>query len=630
MNNLSSKWKLKLSNKTVTCKSIDTQMSKQPFSLLKYTLLIAGVVVSYYIAARIGLILSFKATNVSPVWPPSGIALIAVLLLGYRVWPGILLGALISNIVVFVGNDAGSAGVIASASSCIAIGNTIEAITGAFLFRRLIGPNNSLGRTKNVLLFLAVSMFMCLTSSTIGSLSLCITGLAPWAILRTIWFTWWIGDIAGVLVLVLAFLGWPRRTPIVFSRTKVFELITLTALLTLTSLLVFGYLSSTFSFTTPAYLLIPFLMWAAIRFDQREASLAMVLVSAVATYGTVSGNGAFANMGSLNASLVTLQGFICILSVTIFFLATSLSERNQAIKTTEATNQQLRANEQQLRAANKQLQANDQQLRAANQQLRANEQQREGLVKTLKFKNKELQDIVYITSHDLRSPLVNILGFGGELAENCKDLAGLLAEQSNGIDKSKELDGIIKNEIPESLRFITSSAGKMSNLLDGLLQISRVGTVEINHESIDMSNLIGEVLAGVEHKIKENSITVTVDPLVNCIADADMLHNIFTNLVGNAIKYFDPKRPGEITISAEVKNGMSVYCVSDNGMGIEKDYQEKVFDLFHRLNPDDVVGGEGLGLTIVTRTLNRLDGNIRVESEFGKGSKFFISLPTKS
>jgi signal transduction histidine kinase len=144
-----------------------------------------------------------------------------------------------------------------------------------------------------------------------------------------------------------------------------------------------------------------------------------------------------------------------------------------------------------------------------------------------------------------------------------------------------------------------------------------------------MNKTVREVLAAMEYQIKEKGIAVTVDSLVGCVGDKNMLDRVFINLIGNAIKYSDPAKKGEIKISGKVEDGMSIYCVEDNGIGIAPDHQENVFEIFHRLDPDDAAGGEGLGLTIVTRILDRLEGKIRLESEPDKGSKFFVSIPTK-
>lgn len=258
------------------------------------------------------------------------------------------------------------------------------------------------------------------------------------------------------------------------------------------------------------------------------------------------------------------------------------------------------------------------------------EEEREQLYKSLEFKNRELQDVVYTASHDLRSPLVNIEGFGGELKSACGDLLGLISASAEDKDKKEKIESLLNEEIPESLSFITGSVKKMSGLLDGLLQVSRIGTVEMKSESIDMNAMISEVLEAMEYQIKENDIAVRVDSLGSCPGDASMLDQVFTNLIGNAIKYRDPGKKGEIRISGEANGSMNIYCVEDNGMGIASNHQEKVFEIFHRLNPNDDIGGEGLGLTIVTRILDRMGGRIWLESKPGKGSKFFVGLPKVS
>ena len=255
------------------------------------------------------------------------------------------------------------------------------------------------------------------------------------------------------------------------------------------------------------------------------------------------------------------------------------------------------------------------------------EKEREDLVKKLKFKNKELQDIVYIASHDLKSPLVNIEGFSNILEADCGNLSDLLAMQIKGDDKSDQIETLLQEGIPQSLGFITRSTKKMASLLDGLLHVSRVGAVEISTESLDMDRIAHEVVGAMEHQISKSKAVVTVEPLPRCIGDAQMMDHVLTNLVGNAVKYLDPTRKGEIRISGKVEDRMSVYCVEDNGIGIATDHQGKIFEIFHRLAPEGSTDGEGLGLTIVTRIIDLLSGEIWVESEAGEGSKFFFSQP---
>jgi len=254
------------------------------------------------------------------------------------------------------------------------------------------------------------------------------------------------------------------------------------------------------------------------------------------------------------------------------------------------------------------------------------EEDREQLIKTLEFKNKELQDIVYIASHDLRTPLVNIQGFSGELTTTCSHLLEMLDKHPAGPEQRQQIDRLLKKDIMQSLDFITKSADKMANLLDGLLHISRIGTVDIKRESLDINDIVAKVLTEMESQLKEKNIAVTIDPLPRCIGDANMVESVFTKLINNAVKYLEPGKKGEIRISGTVQGDMSFYCVQDNGIGISPAHQENIFKLFHRLSPHDKVGGVGMGLTIVRRILDRLRGRIWLESEPGKGSKFFLAL----
>ena len=256
------------------------------------------------------------------------------------------------------------------------------------------------------------------------------------------------------------------------------------------------------------------------------------------------------------------------------------------------------------------------------------EDERERLVKMLEFKNRELQDIAYSASHDLKSPLVNIEGFSNVLKTDCDHLIGFFAEQAKGQNKTDQIELLLKKDIPESLGFIIRSTKKMATLLDGLLQVSRVGSIEINSEFLDMDKIARNVLTAMEHQINQSKATIAVDSLPGCLGDAHMVDHVLTNLVGNAVKYLDPAKKGEIRISGKVEGDVSIYCVTDNGIGIAPEHQKKVFEIFHRLDPEGFASGDGLGLTIVARIMDRLGGQVWLESEQGRGSKFFVSLPT--
>ena len=258
---------------------------------------------------------------------------------------------------------------------------------------------------------------------------------------------------------------------------------------------------------------------------------------------------------------------------------------------------------------------------------RLNEKERERLIKIVEAKNKELQSIVYIASHDLKSPLVNIMGFGEELALCCRELKNLLVKETRDENDCKAINNLLDRTIPESLGFINAGSNKINMLINGLLQVSRAGSVTLNIEPLDMNRILKDITESIVFKAREIGVDITVDRLPSCIGDAPAVNQIFSNLINNAMKYLDPHRKGKVHIWARAEINSCIYCVQDNGIGIAEEYKSKVFELFYRLNPEDSAGGEGLGLTIVTRILDRLNGSISLESEEGKGSRFYITLP---
>ena len=246
------------------------------------------------------------------------------------------------------------------------------------------------------------------------------------------------------------------------------------------------------------------------------------------------------------------------------------------------------------------------------------------LNRELDSKNKELEAILYAAAHDLRSPLVNITGFSHELSISCDQMCSAIGKTPVKLDD--EVLTIVRQSIPESLNYITSSIGKMDSLISGLLKVSRLGVASQKIETLDMNTIILDILKSFEYQTKEKGAIVEVGDFPACVGDESQVTQIFLNLLTNAIKFLDPSRQGVIKITGSVNDSESIYIVSDNGIGIAKQHQDKIFGIFYRLEPEKT-SGEGLGLTIVRRLAERNNGKIWVESEPGKGSKFFVSLP---
>lgn len=255
------------------------------------------------------------------------------------------------------------------------------------------------------------------------------------------------------------------------------------------------------------------------------------------------------------------------------------------------------------------------------------EEVRVKLLAELDRKNKEFEQLIYATSHDLRAPLVNIQGFGKELNYSLMKLISSLDNKDIPENVKKEIAHSVKKDIPESLQFIHKSITKMDTLLKSLVRLSRLGRVELTIEDINMNEILFDVISNNKFRLKQAGATIEVSELPQCKGDRIQLNQLFSNLLDNAIKYLDPERPGVIKVSGYRKGEESVYCVEDNGIGIASEYREKIFQIFHQLEPHRVKG-EGLGLTIVHRIVERHRGSIWLESDPGKGSTFFVSIPS--
>ncbi len=257
---------------------------------------------------------------------------------------------------------------------------------------------------------------------------------------------------------------------------------------------------------------------------------------------------------------------------------------------------------------------------------KADEAQLQQTAADLAEKNKEMETIVYTVSHDLRSPLVNVQGFGRQLSRACEKLQAIIADAPGGVVPAAGLKQPVETAIPQALRFINAGVNKMDSLLTGLLHYSRLGRVALTIRPLDMNVQLAEILAAMKFQLDEAKAEVQVAPLPACLGDATHTSRVFANLLDNALKYRSPLRPLRVTVSGRVEQGQAIYTVADNGIGIAPEHQAKIFEIFHRLDPTST-GGEGLGLTIAQRVLERQRGRIWVESQGESGSTFHVSLP---
>ena len=254
-------------------------------------------------------------------------------------------------------------------------------------------------------------------------------------------------------------------------------------------------------------------------------------------------------------------------------------------------------------------------------------EEREARIKKLQSKNEEMGNILFIAGHDLRGPLVNVQGFAGELEKSLNALKEELSNSDLPKTTRDKLNLLLKTDIPESLHFIKEGSQMMNTLLSGLLRLSRISKTGGDHPVVlDVNQLIGNICKGLRFRIQESQVDLQIDgSLPACYGDATLIAQVFANLIDNAIKYRKPEGPCKIRIRGHRRSGQSLYRIEDNGIGIAPENKEKIFELFHQLNPS--AGGEGVGLTIVRRVLEHQNGKIKIDSEEGSGTIVSVTLP---
>jgi signal transduction histidine kinase len=258
----------------------------------------------------------------------------------------------------------------------------------------------------------------------------------------------------------------------------------------------------------------------------------------------------------------------------------------------------------------------------------------------LREANDEIQRFAYIVSHDLRSPLVNIMGFTSELEElrgdifkriatlaRASDSAPLVPASGGDIDTALDgQDQQLSQDFTEALGFIKSSIGKMDRLITAILNLTREGRREFQPVKIETRELIEGIVATVAHQAAEAEAQIRIEPLPDIVSDRLAIEQIFSNLIDNALKYLKPGVPGDIRVRGRTKLGFAIFEITDNGRGIDPKDHQRIFDLFRRAGTQDKPG-QGIGLAHVRALVRRLGGTMSVSSELNNGSTFTITLP---
>jgi signal transduction histidine kinase len=241
-------------------------------------------------------------------------------------------------------------------------------------------------------------------------------------------------------------------------------------------------------------------------------------------------------------------------------------------------------------------------------------------------KNEEVEAFVYIVSHDLRAPLVNIQGFASEISRSCGALEETLRDAALRPEIETAALAIVQKDITDALRYISASTAKFQRLIDTLLLLSRTGRQELRFEEADVGAIVDSTIASLRKIIEGGGAEVVRQALPSLNADITAIGQVFSNLISNALKYAKPGRPARIVVGGETSNGLAHYWVRDNGAGIPASARPRLFQVFQRFHPD-LASGDGMGLAIVKRIVEHHGGRVWAESEEGVGTTFHVELP---
>jgi signal transduction histidine kinase/DNA-binding NarL/FixJ family response regulator len=463
-----------------------------------------------------------------------------------------------------------SLGLQSLASAVIATGSTAQALTGGYLIERWIVGPDPFDRVANLVRFLGGVVAACLVACTVGVTSLALIGIMPWRDYPFSWWIWWTGDAVGVVSLTPLFLTWRRPIRIAWSALRIAEAATLFALLAAVSFAIFGGASVVRDIATPLpYLTLPFLVWGTFRFGRHGATLAVFVLSGIAIWGTIQGQGPFAR-DSLAGSLVSAQLFLGVVTIMTLAMVAVTTDRERAMEA--------------LRRAKAAADA-------------ANQAKGEFLAKV---------------GHEIRTPICGILGMTELALTTSRD-----AQQRQYLQMAKaSSDGLLV---------------LMNDLLD--YSRLETGRIELERVAFHWRAHLEDLLAPAALRAANKGVKLTFQPdralPEVLVGDPGRIGQILMNLVDNAVKFTER---GEVRIRVDSQsNGSSTailhFAVHDTGIGIAPEEQAPIFAPFVQANgtASHKYGGAGLGLSIASELVQLLGGRIWLESELGRGSTFHFT-----
>ena len=640
-----------------------------------------GVAVLYVAAAKLGLALAFQAAQVSAVWPPTGLALAALLRFGPRAAPGVLLGAFVAN---------ATAGEPLWVAAGIGVGNTLEAAVGATLLSHL-GFDGCLARLRDALALLGAAIVSPAIAATVGVTCLGAGGVQPTSSLQGLWRVWWLGDALGDLVVAPLLLVWTARQTIPGRRGAAVEAFALLAALFAASTIAFGQVPP-----SPAleYVTFPIAIWAALRFGPPATATVTAGTYAVAVWATHRGLGPFAGAGP-EGGLVPLQAFMAVFAMTALLLGAIAAQHRQARESAQLSESRLILA---LRAAG--MGAWDWNVATGEVRLSGELEPLHGLLSgDFAGTYETLRALIHPNDRDrveseIKKSLETHVPYeaefrirGSDGVERWTDTRGQVVEDDEGnavrmvgvgidISRRKHLEeelrrhaeqlseadrrkdeflAMLSHELRNPLapilhavellghddpalvskarEIIGRQSEHLTRLVDDLLDVSRItrGTVRLSRHRVALKDVVDGAVDTWRHLIAQRRQEFSVElPEGPVFVDADptRLAQIISNLLHNAAK-FTPEG-GRIAINAAREDGRIELTVRDEGRGIAREDLERVFELFVQGLPslDRTQGGLGLGLTLARRLAELHDGTLEAASEgTGRGSEFVLRIP---
>ncbi|MEO1050010.1 MAG: MASE1 domain-containing protein [Bacteroidota bacterium] len=556
------------------------------------------VAVLYYVSARIGFsYLSFEDTSTTAIWPPSGIAFALMLLMGRRIWPGIAIGALITNTYgYFMAGQGQNISNVILTSTMTAGAISLEILIGFALYNKLIKSESAFSNANDTFRFLFIALFMSFVGSAVGSATIIFTEIIPNANFAEVWFTWCMGDAVGILLFTPLILAWTKPYQLEVTNKLWLEIAAfIICLLGIVSLLKVDFLSITIERSFP-FLITPFILWLAFRFNLQTAISSVFLVSVFAIYLTINNFGPFVSDTAAidNDSLFMIQIFVGVVSITTIILSSTVYERKVAQKEITRFNETLEAKiEDRTKELNEEIQVRkkaEEKLKVSNAKLRK--------------ANVELDSFVYSVSHDLRAPIASVLGLLN------------LAKKEND-------EGMIR----KYLDMLGKSAEQQDNFIKEILDLSRNSRLGLEKKEINFRDIVDEIFEQLRYSVSDSDTIerkIEINQEKPFMGDQRRLKVIFNNLISNSIRYRNGKDP-IIEVKVDISQKAAKIKVKDNGMGIDKEHLPNVFNMFYRAT--DKNAGSGLGLYIVKETVEKLNGNIQLESDTETGTTVNLEIP---